>query len=400
MKRVISVMIFLIVCAIVNGQTVGEKYLLDRLGSQIPGHPAAGNNSVSVKFPHGSVAEILAYDNATGWYEVKADGSTAWIIKKYIGAKVGTEIPPNEVPPCIIGCWNLEWLKDGKPRGFPENTKGGPSYEERTEKDYAAIAEVISDQLQTAALVLVEIAAFADSGTVRSTELDRLCSHLGENFLYIAGESGKDQHVAILYDKRKLRLNSSVEIVVPEKKVQQTDIFYRDPLAAHFTCLSGGNGGVLNDFILVGLHLASGQDKNKNHDAAMKLLADTLTYLIHAGEYLPAGENDIILAGDLNLDFFDNKKELQLVAMENGSWDILADNGYPATRLAGVPVTPKSKIDYVIVTDAMCGSAKHVEASQAAVRQDLAGGEWDEWRKVFSDHFPVVISVKPLPDDD
>ena len=86
--------------------------------------------------------------------------------------------------------------------------------------------------------------------------------------------------------------------------------------------------------------------------------------------------------------------------METGPYDILADNNYPATRLAHVPLVPNSKIDYIIVTDEMRGAGKEVSTSQATVHQEIANGDYDNYRRVFSDHFPVTVGVKVFGDDD
>ena len=83
---------------------VGDKYILDRQGKTIPGHPDAGDRSVSIRFPHGSIAEIMAKDSVTGWYEIKVDNDTAWIIEKYFGEKYS---PPPQEAAYSIGTWNL-----------------------------------------------------------------------------------------------------------------------------------------------------------------------------------------------------------------------------------------------------------------------------------------------------
>lgn len=386
-----------------GAQNIGDRYVLNRPGKEIPGHPAAENHLVSHRFPHGTVAAIKAVHPGGGWFEVEVGGISAWIVKKYLGDKVDAGAPSSAPVSYTVGCWNLEWLKEGKSRGFPENTytPSGPTIPPRTEEDYAAIAEVITRELNAAVLVLNEINS-TDGGeeNPRSAELDRLLSHLGSSFDYLLAESGGDQHAAILYDKSKVRLNHFLEIQIPRKEVQGEDVFARDPLVAHFTFLAGGADLELGDFVLAGLHLASGQQNNKNHDEAMQILTERLKRLLEEGEELPRGEDDLILAGDLNLDFFDNKKERVLEQMEAGPYDILAEPDYPATRLAEVPLRPKSKIDYVIVTDAMRGDARAVRTGRATVHQDLADGNFETYRRVFSDHFPVTVQVFVLPDDD
>lgn len=407
MKHLFS---FLLACSLLflftssRGQTAGELYYLSRPGSTIPAHPAAGDHSVSERFPDGSIARILTIDSVTGWLEIAVDDQTGWIIRKYLGEQIFADT--SRTLSCVVGTWNLEWFKDGKGRGFPESASGGESYGPRTMDDYIAIAELIREELHAAVLALTEIHT-SSSGGMQSAEMDRLVGCLGGGYKYYPGEYANTQDVVLLYDTTRVRLNTSFEIVIDEKKIQGKDIFDRDPLVAHFTALSP-SGNPLNDFIFVGLHLASGQDNNTNHSKAMMLLTDTLAYLIEEGDVLPAGEDDIILTGDLNLDYFDKKRESHLEAMEAGEWDILADKDtYPATRLAKVSASdapfelgPKSKIDYIIVTDAMRGDDREVQVSQADVHQELANDDWPGFREHFSDHFPVTVALHLLPDDD
>ena len=393
-----------IICTDTWCQQVGDQYFLYRPGKTIPGHPGPGDRAISVRFPHASLALVTAIDQQTGWYEIGVEGVSAWIIREYFGEPVDTFPSGAPLPVYTLGTWNLEWLKDGRSRGFPENTWGGPSYPPRNEEDYVAIAEVISQDLEAAVLVLTEINAFISGGegggAIQSPELDRLLFHLGENFDYVISESGGQQHVAILYDENKVRLNTVFEIEVPFQKKQNKDIFARDPLVAHFTFLVQGVDHGLNDFVIVGLHLASGQYNNKNHDRAMEILLYNLEFLLEEGEDLPSGEGDIILTGDLNLNIFDSKREEVLESMEDGDFDILADEGYSATRLSGVPLAPKSKIDYIIVTDEMRGPGNEIATSQATVHQALANQDFVAFRRVFSDHFPVTVEVSLLQDDD
>jgi endonuclease/exonuclease/phosphatase family metal-dependent hydrolase len=385
-------------------KAVGGQYILHRPGKTIAGHPGPGMHAVSIRLQHGSVARVLAIDQQTGWYQVQVEDDTAWIVKKYFGDELEPVTPETVLPSYRIATCNLEWLRDGKSRGFPENTYGGPTIPPRTDEDYAAIAEVISHELEAAVLVLTEINAFTyareEGEWIESPELDRLLSHLGENYDYEITESGGQQHVAVLYDENKVRLNTVFEIDVPYERVQNKDVFARDPLVSHFTFLAQGVKHGLNDFVIVGLHLASGQGNNSNHDRAMEILLDNLDFLLEEGEELPVGKTDIVITGDLNLSIFDSKRERVLEQMESGQYDILADDGYPATRLAGVPLAPKSQIDYIIVTDDMRGQDREVDTSQATVRQNLASQDYAGFRQVFSDHFPVTAEAKLLEDDD
>jgi len=133
------------------------------------------------------------------------------------------------------------------------------------------------------------------------------------------------------------------------KKLQGKGLFDRQPLIGHFTFLF--NGQAQNDLLMVGLHLASGQHLTTNHDQAMRTVVTKLREARLAGTVLPAGEYDVLIVGDLNASWFDNDIEQFFDALHNGEWKVLAKDGtYPATRLADVPLQPKSQIDYLIAS--------------------------------------------------
>lgn len=399
-----ALLIAVVTYSFASAQAVGDHYYLHRPGNEIPGHPAAGDRSVSVRFLHGSVATILAIDQPTGWLQVEVGPEQAWIVERYIGERIGSGSSGAFSGTIVVGTWNLEWLHPTARRGFPETPgKYGP----RTENDYAAVAEVITSDLHAAVLVLNEIDGETtqtdDEPQAVSAVLDCLLSHLPASFSYVIARSGGAQRVAILFDQSQVRLDAFTELTIPQEKVkdgnEKKDIFERDPLVGHFTVVQ--NGVEMNDFLMVGVHLASGQSKVKNHDRALKVLQAKLTQLLSSGFLSTGEENDIVIAGDLNLDFFDDKRELELEAMEDGPWDLLADETtYAATRLAGSPLQPKSIIDYIMVADVMRGAHQEIRTSEATVWQQLAENQFDRFREHLSDHFPVTVELQVGVDDD
>lgn len=136
----------------------------------------------------------------------------------------------------------------------------------------------------------------------------------------------------------------------------------------------------------------------------MTLLRSKLQEARTAGLVLPAGEFDLLLGGDLNASMFDAAVEAFFTEFNTGPWAVLADSTYPATRLAGVPLEPKSQIDYLMTTrktDTQAGLlGEEVSTAVATVHQELAHGQWQTYRQVFSDHFPVTTCVKVMPDND
>lgn len=395
-----------------RAQAAGDRVLLVERGRRIPGHPEPGDRSISHRFPGGIAVTITEVDSPTGWLHVRDDeGNAAWITRTYVGRPVTAETAPGGL--CyLVGTWNLEHFNQKKTRGFPENGMGGPTYPARSPEDVAAIARAIRDTLKLRVLILNEIMGkerTEDEGKPSySEELDALVAHLGPAFDYIITRSGRTQRIALLYDRRYARLNAATEFAVPRTEVEGDDIFARDPLLGHFTFLRDGQP--MNDLLVVGLHLASGQSKAKNHDAAMKLLMQKLDEERARGLVLPRNEHDILIGGDLNASKYDKYKEAFFETLNTGDWAVLAGDDYPATRLAGSKKTgrfqllPRSQIDYLIVTRKTGQRAgllgEEISSAQASVHQELARGDWDDFRRVYSDHFPVSTCVGVIPDND
>ena len=212
------------------------------------------------------------------------------------------------------------------------------------------------EEIEARILVLEEINArevdIDGQEAMHSPELDRLIGILGsDNYDYIVGSTGGSQHIAILYDRRHVRLNAQCERDIPEEEEFSKSLFDRQPFFAHFTLLHQGQP--MNDLVVVGVHLASGQQRTRNHDRAMELLVATLGEARGDEWCIPSDENDIMITRDFNANRFDNEQEEFWGKMEGDGWDVLGDDGgtYPATRLSGHPLGLRnSKIDYVIVT--------------------------------------------------
>lgn len=211
--------------------------------------------------------------------------------------------------------------------------------------------------------------------------------------------------MALLYDTDCCRLNEVLEIVVDPVYLEGTDVFSHGPLAAHVSFLHGDQ--VLNDLVVVGLHLAAGQDKDDNHDRAMEILRSRLESLQGNGFLGGEGEADLVLMGDLNANMFSPPAEQFFLDMDVGRWDVLASPGYPATRLSGHPLQQRgSIIDYVIVSrnaGQFAGlSGDEIQESDAVVHVNLieAFGGPEGCRRRLSDHLPVTVRVAVGHDSD
>ena len=404
---------FLVACqaplasAFGQGPQVGDTVRLKAFSNLgVPLHPESGNHGVSTRLPDQSLAVVHALDSANDWIEIESGGVNGWIIEKYVDAVVDTS--STTVPTGLaytVGTWNIEYLKDGKVRGFPEYaTSGGPTYPARTQEDYEAIASII-EQLDVKILLLQEIYAKAEDvdgePVYRSAELEKIISILGTaNYDYVVGSTGNTQHLAILWDKRAARLNADVEFAIPDMKVNSSSLFARQPLAGHFTLLY--NGQPMNDLVVVSLHMASGQDKRANHDAAMRLTVQELAKARTEEWCWPSEEADYLLAGDFNASRFDSAVEAFWDELEADGWDVLADDAatYSPTRLAGEPLILTSTIDYIIVSDGAGGlKGEEVNSTTGTIHSGLVTDAY-EFRQQASDHVPVTVEVAVVTDSD
>lgn len=234
----------------------------------------------------------------------------------------------------------------------------------------------------------------------QSVDLDRLAGFLGGHWEYELTASGRRLRVAILYDTRSVRRENCVEFTVARQEIDRKDVFARDPIACLFTFLDA-SGQPMNDLIVVGLHLASGQRNVRNHNAAMAILANRIDQALTDGTF-PAGERDILIGGDLNASRYDNRVENYWIGYQVNGIDFVTlspANGpdYPGTRLAGVPLFPRSQIDYLLASSGLSEELVH---SLAHVHEELLLAGFDEFREHMSDHIPVTVTIPVAPDDD
>lgn len=386
-----------------SAQAVGDLVVMQSSNSAgVPVHAAAGDASF-VRWANGTRGKVTAIDAPSGWRKVEAAGTSGWIVPRYLVVITEDveepEPPTDEMLTYVIGTWNLEHFRDGATRGFPENGFGGPSYPPRTDADYAAVAGLIANDLTASILILNEINGAPGP---RSLELDRLIQHLGGDWAYSIAASGGTQRVAILFDSSHARRASCVELDVPARTVQGKDILARDPLACRFV-LRARDGSARNDLLVVGVHLAAGQDLAQNHNDAMIAIRDRLRQAVQGGAFA-TGERDILIGGDLNASRYDDRIENFWENFDAGAggyrFRTLAPTNeaeYAGTRLAGVPLFPRSRIDYLLSSDGLIGE---LALPLATVHVNLLPADFNAFRARFSDHLPVTVRVRVIADDD
>lgn len=59
---------------------------------------------------------------------------------------------------------------------------------------------------------------------------------------------------------------------------------------------------------------------------------------------------------------------------------------YDGTRLAGVPLVPKSQIDYLLAASTEGGLMEDLSQSVAQVHVELLSGDFNDFRRDISDH--------------
>lgn len=407
LARCLLVLLLLLIHPNVIAQNIGDNVRLESSNLKgVPVHLGAGDNSF-FRWANGTIGIIKEIDPATGWYKVEASGKYGWVVKKYITVikeDIDVDVEESaedEVLSYVVGSWNLEHFRDNAVRGFPEYTYNppGPKYVYRNDDDFEQIAEIIENQIFAKILVLNEI----NGHNKHSRELDRLLTYLGNNWKYELTVSGKNQRIAMLYDLNVVRLDTSIELAIDEQRIQGKDILEKDPLVCKFTFLDT-NGDPNNDLIVIGIHLASGQPLVQNHNKAMEELCEQLHREINNNPLL-TGEKDVLIAGDFNASRYDNKIEnfwegyddsgfrFQTLSPEDGTQ-------YPATRLAGVPLYPRSQIDYILASGITKGIVDDLLQLTAHVHTELVTLGFDNFREHISDHLPVTIRVRVLPDDD
>lgn len=423
---------------------VGDEILFMERDLGIPIHRTGPSAGGYVRVPGGSRATVLELgpEGKRHWLRVRSGNVDGWVGSQYVAEVLGAELgdpvstqpgtsaatTPDGAPlTYTIGTWNLEHFSVKGTRGFPER-RGSRAYPPRTEDDLRKIATIITERLGAQFLSLNEIdgtEAQQEGETVQASEkLDELLALLPETWTYEIAKSGDDIRVAFFWDRAKVRLDEIVEITVPRQLVEDRktpgaqpspkDIFDRDPLVAKITLLapspSGGTQSLaMNDLVVVGVHLASEQWRSNNHDTAMNLLRQNLVALQQAGQLGGLDEHDILIMGDMNANAFTPPVEQFFLEMDasNSPWDVLVDDDYPPTRLSGTPLRLRtSQIDYIIAS--RFGGQRHglsgdeVTETSAKVHVEIVDDEGgpDEYRKSISDHLPVTVKVRVVPDSD
>lgn len=259
--------------------------------------------------------------------------------------------------------WNLEWF-NSKSRGFPENTRGGPTYGPRDAYALAATASIVTKHgLDVIGLQEVQSA----------DDLRCLLAYL-PGFQGLVLMDTAVQHCAIIWD------------------AEQCSVTFRPGLGALAItrgCRQGLHASVKAgefDFDVMIVHLA-------NDDAQVKQQVSALQQWLGSGA--PTDE-DVVVAGDFNLTA--SEKPLQCLLTDSLlRWCFAGVDELTPTR----PPWPGGgrygkTIDHIFMSASCYDSERWGEAW--VPREDLAFG--GRYRELVSDHLPVIQSFHTDFDDD
>ena len=192
------------------------------------------------------------------------------------------------------------------------------------------------------------------------------------------------------------------EVGLQNQVVAGKDLFERPPLVGYFSqILPDGSDG--EDFVLVNVHLASGQDRDENHLIATAMLEHALQSELarHA-----IRETAITILGDFNdnpVRSDDSGRLLTSPALV----EHLQFKGYQNLVLPEMEFTRmnsklNSLIDHVYVNEA---TRELMPELAATLHRPGKGKNGDpdtfaDWRATFSDHFPITYEIRVGPDTD
>lgn len=320
-----------------------------------------------------------------------------------------------------ITTWNIEHL--GSPgRGFgggyggfgrssiPEN---GTELLFRTEEDLKKIASFIRDDLKSDVLALQEI-AITDRvrGRSKCEQLDKIVTELeanGEDWAYFLPHVNEtpindkhNEHLCFLWNRKRARLLTVFEMPFVNQQLVSKSLFDRMPLVGYFEALNE-DGTAANDFVLVNLHLASGQDNDENHLIAMTMIQHQLS---DALARYAVTESDIIILGDFNDNPSLKGKNGKKSKYSKALYTHMAFKGYtdlvtPEMKTSRMNSTLNSLIDHILVNRS--ARAEMIEPKATIFKPGGGEGNPDlfaAWRQIFSDHFPISFQVKIGADTD
>lgn len=301
-----------------------------------------------------------------------------------------------------VTTWNIEHLgTDG--RGFGGGYGGGV-LPLRTDAQLVDIGIFIRDTLKSDLIALQEIGlTYEEDGVSKSAELDKIVDEMGDNWKYYLPPKHDNHHdgsmyVGFLWNSTRVRALTTGPLYVPNLEMAGKALFDRTPVIGYFEALKDGESK--NDFLLINVHLASGQHNDENHLIAMTLIQYRLN---NALKEFQIKESDRIILGDFNDNPYAKSSTGSLIHtnalylhMEFKTFNDFVTSDFHSTRM---DQNLKSIIDHILINKS---ARRHVRQSSKAEIWLPANGplSFAQWRRTYSDHFPISIDIKVSADDD
>lgn len=270
-----------------------------------------------------------------------------------------------------IGTWNLEFLGSE----IPSHRNNLPP---RDDTDFAKIGHKVKD-LGVAVLAVQEVCG--------PEPLRKVAAGAGPTWRFVLGTSGgwddgkTSQQIGFLYDTDKVDLLFAEELLQLPRERDGVPIFHRVPVTAAFRVKATGF-----DFRATTVHLKAGQkapDEQKRRLEATELEHWFETLQATAGE-----DEDRVLLGDFNSTFGAEPETI----LEKGGALHYAHPKAPTPTIMHFA----DPIDQIVVGKGF----GELREDTFTVDGDFDGLPKEEWRKTYSDHFPVTVEIVAPADED
>ena len=300
-----------------------------------------------------------------------------------------------------ITTWNIENL-GGAGRGFAGGFGRG-SLDPRTPAQLEEIAELIRDDLGSDILAIQEISITSiEDGVSICAPLDTIRDELGDGWEYFIPEvddipeGHANLFCGFLWNGNRVNCLHVFAMSPPNPDLAGANLFDRVPVAAYFEAINGLNG--TNDFVVINVHLKSGQGHDENHLIAITVLEHRLTRALQDREIT---ETDRIILGDFNDNPYattaSGNPRFSSAMYEHMAFKKYVDlvtEDFHATRMN---TNLTSVIDHILVN---VSAKNHIPTDKAVIFLPGPSSTFATWRQTFSDHFPISFELTIASADD
>jgi len=270
-----------------------------------------------------------------------------------------------------IGTWNIEFLG-----AAPHLRRDTPP---RTDDDVQKIGAKIRE-LGVCVLGVQEICGEAP--------LKQVCAAAGDTWAYVLGTSGSwsdgktQQGIGFVYDTAQVELLHAEELNDFPSERDGLPVFHRKPVTACFRHRKTGC-----DFRAIVVHLKAGK---KDKDQAKRRVEATVLrgWLDQLLAKFPREDRDVVVLGDFNCTYGD---EPEAIFEVGGAMQYLDQQEAAPTILWF-----DEPIDQIVVGRGF----DEVDRRSRAVHGVAGEAARDAWRRTYSDHFPVTVTLRAAGDDD